>query len=381
MNSSATDSPHLQCWEIDNRSLREPDWIWPQWLPRGGLTVLATPSGGNFQGVVADLVARVTAGSPFPRLDRPADSAKPPGGQRVAVVTAGGDSSLEFGRLVGKAGGRLDLLRFCSGVIDSADPTDDMIERPLSLPADFTLLKQWVLEGPAPRAEPASKRPPVDVPVALLVIEAFPRQVAKWRESELRTLLDRLSRFAIAHHLAILLVTPLTVLPERLTAEKVTLARAFGSSMLVETATALWHIDENPSHPGQFDLIPHKLSGRAPALRYSMEGERITWQVSDDDDSRSTPKPTRTTDRPAVPAVPPSAPIPSVSPPVTMPLSAGGSRPKPLDSRGEQFRNSPEWKRASRQERKRLKRRANSAKSERVRHDFAGTPSGADDSG
>ncbi|MCY2967666.1 MAG: hypothetical protein NT069_29235 [Planctomycetota bacterium] len=171
MNSSATDSPHLQCWEIDNRSLREPDWIWPQWLPRGGLTVLATPSGGNFRGVVADLVARVTAGTPFPRLDQPAESTKPPAGQRVAVVTAGGISSLEFGRLVGKAGSRLDLLRFCSGVIDSADPTNDMTERPLALPADFPLLKQWVLEGPVPGAEPGSKRPQANDPVALLVIE------------------------------------------------------------------------------------------------------------------------------------------------------------------------------------------------------------------
>ncbi|MCY2967667.1 MAG: hypothetical protein NT069_29240 [Planctomycetota bacterium] len=236
-------------------------------------------------------------------------------------------------------------------------------------------------------------------------------------------------------------MTPLTVLPERLTAEKVTLARAFGSSMLVETATALWHIDENRSHPGQFDLIPHKLNGRAPALRFSMEGERITWQVSDGDGPRSMPKPTRTVDRPAVPAVPPSSPIPNVAPPVTVPMSAGGSHSKPLDSSDEQFRNSPaisrpseapekkthreptpaaglpkiqngeprgaatgsdrpkgdsgnpprktaaelrkspEWKRASRQERKRLKRLASPARSEGVRHDFAGTPSGAEDTG
>ncbi|MCY2962041.1 MAG: hypothetical protein NT069_00035, partial [Planctomycetota bacterium] len=265
-------------WSVDEESLLEPDWIWQRWLPRGRVTVLGTPSGSDFSGLVADLVARVTAGTTFPGLGPPTGLYCKRFSEKVAVVTAGGDPRRDFGRLVALAGGRLDQLRLTNGIVEPAGPEGVPFERPFNLPADFPLLRQWQFEEKLPPAHLTIPRSPEHEPVSLLVIEALPRQVSKWRESELRTLLDQLNRLAFERHMAILLVTPLTVLPARLTAGKVTLAKAFGSSMLVESAGALWHIDQNPSRPDRFDLICHKLCQHPPAVTFSMAENGIQWE-------------------------------------------------------------------------------------------------------
>ncbi|MCY2962282.1 MAG: hypothetical protein NT069_01285 [Planctomycetota bacterium] len=103
--------PQIRSWSLDAESMLEPDWIWYGWLPRGKVTVLGTPSGSDFSGVVADIVARVTLGIAFPCRSQPADSVNSQPGPRVAVVTAGGDPRRDFGRLVLHAGGRLDRVR------------------------------------------------------------------------------------------------------------------------------------------------------------------------------------------------------------------------------------------------------------------------------
>ncbi len=251
--------------------------------------MLGIPSGGDFSGLVADLVARVTAGTRFPGLGPPTGLYRRQFEQKVAVVTAGGDPRRDFGRLVALAGGRLDPLHLTSGVVEPAGPDGNPCERPFNLPADFPLLRQWLIAGNLPPAFGSIPRSPEHEPVALLVIEALPRQVAKWREPELRTLFDQLNRLAFERHMAILLVTPLTVLPARLSAGKVTLAKAFGSSMLVESAGALWHIDQSPTHPDRFDLICHKLCQRPPSLAFSVSESGIQWEIADWQDPRSAP--------------------------------------------------------------------------------------------
>ncbi|MCY2963411.1 MAG: hypothetical protein NT069_07120, partial [Planctomycetota bacterium] len=143
----ANSQPHIRNWNLDSESLLDPDWIWYGWLPRGKVTVLGTPSGSDFSGLVADLVARVTLGIAFPCLRQPADSVNSQPGPRVAVVTGVGDPRRDFGRLVLHAGGNLDRVQFSSGVVEPVDPDGDPIERSLNLPGDFPLLRQWVLQG------------------------------------------------------------------------------------------------------------------------------------------------------------------------------------------------------------------------------------------
>ncbi|MCY2962639.1 MAG: hypothetical protein NT069_03145, partial [Planctomycetota bacterium] len=260
--------PHIRNWNLDYESLLDPDWIWYGWLPRGKVTVLGTPSGSDFSGLVADLVARVTLGIAFPCRTRPTDSVNSQPGPRVAVVAGVGDPRRDFGRLVLHAGGKLDRVQFSSGVIEPAGPDGNPIERSLALPADFPLLRQWVLHGAGPAAELGVPRSPPDDSIALLVIEALPQQVAKWREAEMRTLMDQLNRLAFERHMAILLVTPLKVPTTKVSAQHVTLAKAYGSSMLVESAAALWHIEKNASHPGRYDLISHKVCRKPPTIGF-----------------------------------------------------------------------------------------------------------------
>ncbi len=247
--------PYIRNWNLDAESLLEPDWIWYGWLPRGKVTVMATPSGSDFSGVVADVVSRVTLGIAFPCRTQPADSVNSQPGPGVAVVTAGGDPRRDFGRLVAWAGGRLDRVQFSSGVIEPAGPDEDPVERSLALPADFPLLRQWALNGAGPAAQPGSVPSPPNDPIALLVIEALPQQVAKWREPEMRRLMDQLNRLAAERHMAILLVMPLKVPATKVSAQHVTLEKAYGSSMLVESAAALWHIEKNASHQERKRLL------------------------------------------------------------------------------------------------------------------------------
>ncbi len=409
-------------WSIDEESLLEPDWIWQRWLPRGRVTVLGTPSGSDFSGLVADLVARVTAGTTFPGLGPPTGLYCKQFCEKVAVVTGGGDPRRDFGRLVALAGGRLDQLHLTSGVVEPAGPDGNPCERPFNLPTDFPLLRQWLTAGNLPPTFGSIRRPPEHEPVALLVIEALPRQVSKWRESELRKLLDQLNRLAFERHMAILLVTPLTVLPARLSAGKVTLAKAFGSSMLVESVGALWHIDQNPSHPDRFDLICHKLCQRPPLVAFSVAENGIQWEIADWQDPRSAPsiaKPAAVV--PAVPKLPAMPDVPTLcatptlaatdsAPPSSSPTTQQTPRRNPPATRKrkqssqqnpqrepvtwsaaksqrdresrasrvsestaprpavdgsppiqrteEELRQTPEWKRASRSERKRLLRNA-----------------------
>ncbi len=417
------DQIQVRDWSVDEESLLEPDWIWQRWLPRGRVTVLGTPSGSDFSGLVADLVARVTAGTTFPGLGPPTGLYCKQFAQRVAVVTAGGDPRRDFGRLVALAGGRLDQVHLTSGIVEPVGPEGHPTKRPFNLPADFPLLRQWQFEENLPPAHLTIPRSSEHEPVALLVIEALPRQVSKWRESELRTLLDQLNRLAFERHMAILLVTPLTVLPARLSAGKVTLAKAFGSSMLVESAGALWHIDQNPSHPDRFDLVCHKLCQRPPALSFSVAENGVQWEIADWLDPRSAPSipkpivavvpaafelpamsdvPTLFATPPvaATESAPPSTPPSSIPPPRRSPpaitkrkqsppqnpqrepvtwseaksqrerasraspvMESTAPRPAvdgspPIRRTEDELRQTPEWKRASRSERKRLLRNA-----------------------
>ncbi len=409
--------PYIRNWNLDYESLLEPDWIWYGWLPRGKVTVLGTPSGSDFTGLVADLVARVTLGIAFPCLRQPADSVNSQPGPRVAVVTGVGDPRRDFGRLVLHAGGKLDRVQFSSGVIEPAGPDGDPMERSLNLPADFPLLRQWALRGAGPAAEPGVAPSPPDDPIALLVIDALPQHVAKWRDPEMRTLMDQLNRLAFERHIAILLVTPLKVPTTKVSAPHVTLAKAYGSSMLVESAAALWHIEKNASNPGRYDLISHKVCRKPPTIGFSIGENGISWMIPGWDDPRplnlfpgqpdrafvmpvftpqaaspnqsSTPTPTQTPypsrarqeavndsrfaqsqaarERPqsgpgtASPHRKPSnwsetgeSQKPAVREQESGPLQPTIDGSPPAQKTEADLRQSPEWKRASRQERKRL---------------------------
>ncbi len=278
--------PYIRNWNLNEKTLLEPDWIWYGWLPRGKVTVLGTPSGSDFSGLIADVVARVSLGIAFPCRTQPADSMNSQPGPRVAVVTSGGDPRRDFGRLVAHAGGRLDRVQFSSGVIEPAGLDGDPVERSLALPADFPLLRQWALNGAGPVAQPGSAPSSPTDPIALLVIEALPQQVAKWREPEMRTLLHQLNRLAAQRHMAILLVTPLKVPTTKVSAKHVTLAKAYGSSMLVESAASLWHIEKNASNLGRYDLISHKVCRKPPTIGFSVGENGISWMIPGWDDPR-----------------------------------------------------------------------------------------------
>ncbi len=419
--------PYIRNWNLDHESLLEPDWIWYGWLPRGKVTVLGTPSGSDFSGLVADIVARVTLGIAFPCRTQPWDCVNSQPGPRVAVVTGVGDPRRGFGRLVLHAGGKLERVQFSSGIIEPAGPDGDPVERSLNLPADFPLLRQWVLHGAGPAAEPGSPLSPTDDPIALLVIEALPQQVAKWREPEMRTLLDQLNRLAFERHMAILLVTPLKVPTAKVSAKHVTLAKAYGSSMLVESAAAIWHIEKNASHPGRYDLISHKVCRKPPTIGFSIGENGISWMIPGWDDPRplnlfpgqpdrafvmpvfapavlspdETPTPTPYPSRARQEAVNDSHFAPSeasrdtphsgqgIASPHREPAPWSETResrksavraqetgpPEPMIDRSPpaqkteaDLRQSPEWKRASRQERKRLLQAARASPESESKH-------------
>ncbi len=82
-------------------------WLWPSWLPRGVVTLMDGNPGVSKSTVVADLVARITTGRPWP--DETPSSGIP---QRVMWITTEDDPGRVLRPRIEAAGGAAELVRF-----------------------------------------------------------------------------------------------------------------------------------------------------------------------------------------------------------------------------------------------------------------------------
>ncbi|MCY2967982.1 MAG: AAA family ATPase [Planctomycetota bacterium] len=405
-------APRLVTWQMDKHPVFDPPWIWNDRIPRGGLTLLIPTPGGDATDVISDLAARVAAGMALPGDEEVwgGPGAQPP--QGVVVVTAGGDPRSGIARRITLAGGRTDHLLVITGIAEPSENENALPERSLSLPSDLPALRREILGWNRSRQGSAAAQR-----IGMLVIDSLPFQVTKWREPELRTLFDQLNRLAYELDLAVVVVSPLVGDPIRFDAGKITMPKALGSLAMVEMARTIWQIRPATDGIDRFLLLPLKSSGRAAPAAYQMRDETVVWDDSspselarqvrlredamDFNPSCPPPPPVRPHDSSPNTTTSSKLPPPSAHPddskcstpsarasrtvgnnspatkshdrePVTgtrtqSPVGTDGTRPidansyrgnSPARKSADEIRQSPEWKRASRLERKRLLREA-----------------------
>lgn len=95
--------------EFDSRPI---EWLWPAWLPRGVVTLMDGNPGVSKSTLVADLVARITTGTPWPDG---APATTPPG--RVMWITTEDDPGRVLRPRIEAAGGDASLVRFVTSEV------------------------------------------------------------------------------------------------------------------------------------------------------------------------------------------------------------------------------------------------------------------------
>src|SRR5262249_18575274 len=108
-------------------------WIWPNWIPRGCLSVLDGDPGLGKSTLVLDLAARVTKGGPMPLTDGPRGK---PG--RVLILNAEDDYERVIKPRLLAAGA--DVTKVLT--IRSVQAKDG--ERPLIVPDDLSVIEDLI---------------------------------------------------------------------------------------------------------------------------------------------------------------------------------------------------------------------------------------------
>ncbi len=133
-------------WQMDKHPVFDPQWIWNDRIPRRELTLLVPTPGGDATDVISDLVARVSAGVALPGDEESWGGPGPQPPQGVVLVTAGGDPRSGIARRIALAGGLPDQLLVITGVAEPSDDENALPERSLSLTTDLPALRREILD-------------------------------------------------------------------------------------------------------------------------------------------------------------------------------------------------------------------------------------------
>lgn len=232
-------------------------WVWPEVLAAGKLTLLAGDPGLGKSFLTLDIAARVTNGGPWPPDDIRDNSGErvPPRG--VVLLSAEDDAADTIRPRLDAAGADvsrvclLDGLRLADGAYDEFD-----LQRHIA-----TL--ESVLE---------SKR---DIGLVIIdPISAYTGNADTHNNASVRALLKPLSSMASDYKCAVLTVTHL-----RKGGSGGALYRTMGSLAFTAAARAVWAVMKEKDRPGSRLFLPVKSNIGADGVgyRYTLEEGRVAW--------------------------------------------------------------------------------------------------------
>jgi hypothetical protein len=233
--SSATGSRELIGRSLTGVQPRAIHWLWTGWLPMGYITLMAGETGAGKSTVLADIMARITTGRPWP--GESAEALRGPG----RVLWLGSEDSVEemvVPRLMA-CGANPDHIVVLEGVRQQGKITT------FSLQDDLEAVKHWLAFA---RDE--------GQPFAMLVIDPVTsylpgqklRKVDLNDAGQLRTILEPWLRLAQEHRIAIVCVTHFAKDTTRSM-----LHRVLGSAAFAQTCRSLIAVIERPETE---DYIP-----------------------------------------------------------------------------------------------------------------------------
>ena len=200
---------------------RKLQWLWPNRVPLGKLTLLVGDPEQGKSFLTLDMAARITRGRGWP--DQPKQRA--PRGS-VIVLSAEDDSDDTIVPRLKKAGANLNQC-----VILKASRAADGLARPVSLDRDLGVVRRTLLDNPDCRM------------VVIDPISAYLGQVDGNSNTHLRSLLFPLGELAAERGVAVVMVSHLN---KRTSAQA--MYRTMGSMAFVAVSRAAWLVVRDPKN-------------------------------------------------------------------------------------------------------------------------------------
>lgn len=238
---------------------RRLEWLWPDRIPLGKLTLLAGDPGLGKSYVTCDLAARVSRGMVWPD-----DSTKrQPVGSVVMFNCEDGLEDTIRPRL-DFAGADVSKIISIEGTTTVDPDSGEDRQRGFSLVVDLPRLEEVVRELTDCRL------------IVIDPVSAYCGETDSHKNADVRALLAPLAALAEKYHVAIVMITHLS----KGTGTK-SLYRAMGSMAFAAAARAVWHFAKDPDDESRRLMLPAKMN-LAPdptGLAYRIENGGVHWEA------------------------------------------------------------------------------------------------------
>jgi putative DNA primase/helicase len=245
---------------FDEIPIESVDWLWPQRIARGKVTVIVGDPGVGKSVLTLDIAARVSKGDGWPGC--PNTKRVPGNALLISAEDNPGDTIKPRLLALGASMSRVAIL-------EGAKLRDDKGERDIDFDLEYGhhVLEAAILE-----------RPGTEV-VIIDPVSAYVGGKNTYKDSDVRRLLSPLAALAAKHNVAIIAITHLTK------GQGNAIQRTMGSVGFTAAPRAVWLVAKDPSNPDMRVFAPIK-NNLGPddakvALAYIIEGEKqitgIRW--------------------------------------------------------------------------------------------------------
>jgi hypothetical protein len=246
--SNNHNSHHFLSFEDLDKKLKPIEWIWPNWLPRGFLTIIAGESGAGKSALALRLIMSITNGIPWPDGTIPQENGLAVWCETEAAQALNLERAKKWGIDINKI--KLPLADATEDISLDNDTHRNLLTSAASLPGVMLLVVDS-LSGSSRKDENTTK---------MLGPIKFLAQLAR----------DKNIAILLIHHL-------------RKKGDKdinsVDLERLRGSSSIVQTARVVWAMDNPNNSTGYQRLrgIKSNLGKLAPAIGYIIDDSGISF--------------------------------------------------------------------------------------------------------
>lgn len=234
------------------------EWLWPNRVPLGKVTLLAGDPGLGKSFLTCDMAARVSKGAAWPDNELPQ-----PVGSVILFNCEDGLADTIRPRLE-NADADLTKIVAIEGVHFFDPKTENVRQRGFSLAVDLPRLADEL-------AKLADSRLVVIDPVS-----AYLGDADSHKNADVRGLLAPLAELAERHRVAVVLVNHLSK-----SAGAKAIYRSMGSIGFAGAARAVWHVAKDPEHELRRLILPVKMNLAADptGLAYSIEDGVVRWEA------------------------------------------------------------------------------------------------------
>lgn len=234
------------------------EWLWPNRVPLGKVTLLAGDPGLGKSFLTCDMAARVSKGAAWPDNELPQ-----PVGSVIIFNCEDGLADTIRPRLE-KADADLTKIVAIEGVHVFDPKTENVRQRGFSLAVDLPRLAEEL-------AKLADSRLVVIDPVS-----AYLGDADSHKNADVRALLAPLAELAERHRVAVVLVNHLS----KSTGAKA-IYRSMGSIGFAAAARAVWHVAKAPDNETRRLMLPAKmnLASNPTGLAYCIDDGAVRWEA------------------------------------------------------------------------------------------------------